>query len=47
MIPKNLEKTIEEKMQSYKKSNEISPALRKAIEEGTSYNEWDMIPSRV
>ena len=45
MIPKNLEKTIEEGMQSYKKSNEISPALRKAIEEGTSYNEWDMIPN--
>ena len=46
MIPKNLEKTIEEGMQSYKKSNEISPALRKAIEEGTSYNEWDMIPNK-
>ena len=45
MIPKNLEKTIEEGMRSYKKSNEISPALRKAIEEGTSYNEWDMIPN--
>jgi len=45
MIPKNLEKTIEEGMQSYKKSNEISPALRKAIEEGTSYNEWDRIPN--
>ena len=45
MIPKNLEKTIEEGMQSYKKSNEISPALQKAIEEGTSYNEWDMIPN--
>ena len=45
MIPKNLEKTIEEKMQSYNKSNEISPALRKAIEEGTSYNEWDRIPN--
>ena len=29
-----------------KKSNEISPALRKAIEEGTSYNEWDMIPNK-
>ena len=45
MIPKNLEKTIEEGMQSYKKSNEISPTLQKAIEEGTSYNEWDMIPN--
>ena len=45
IIPKNLEKTIEEGMQSYKKFNEISPALRKAIEEGTSYNEWDMIPN--
>ena len=45
MIPKDLEKTIEEGMRRYKESNEISPALRKAIEEGTSYNEWDMIPS--
>ena len=45
MIPKNLEKTIEEGMRSYRESNEISPALRKAIEEGTSYNEWDMIPN--
>ena len=45
MIPKNLEKTIEEGMRSYRESNEISPALRKAIEEGTSYNEWDRIPN--
>jgi len=46
IIPKNLEKTIEEGIQSYKKSNEISPALQKLIDEGTSYNEWDMIPSK-
>jgi hypothetical protein len=46
MIPKNLEKTIEEGMQSYKKSNEISPALRKAIEEEQADRwKWDMIPN--
>ena len=32
-------------MQNYNTANEISPALQKAIDEGTSYSEFDKIPN--
>ena len=32
-------------MQNYNTANEISPALQKAINEGTSYSEFDKIPN--